>query len=110
MTDTPEAWETTGIDPRSATFPATAVVAGLPIWVFRVNDGFRGVQELCPHDQRSLENARIVGNATMVRCAFHNYTFELTNGSGVNCPGFRIAVYEIKEEDGTLLARVSNST
>jgi nitrite reductase/ring-hydroxylating ferredoxin subunit len=46
----------------------------------------------------------------MVRCAFHNYTFELTNGSGVNCPGFRIAVYEIKEEDGTLLARVSNST
>lgn len=101
MTD----WEALEIDPASATFPAKAAVAGLPIWVFRVNQGFRGVQERCPHEQQSLEDAHLVGNATMVRCAYHNYTFKLANGAGVNCPGFHIAVYRIKEEDGTLFAQ-----
>ena len=105
MSETLSAWEALEVDPNSATFPAKAAVAGAPIWVFRVNDGFRGVQEMCPHDQRSLGNARIVGDATMVRCTYHNYTFKLVNGLGVNCPGYRIAVYQIKEDDGTLFAQ-----
>lgn len=107
MNDAAAAWEVLDLEPQSATFPAKAVVAGQPIWVFRVNDGFRGVQELCPHDLRSLESARIVGDAKMVRCGYHNYTFKLANGAGVNCPGYRIAVYEIKEEDGRLFAQVA---
>jgi nitrite reductase/ring-hydroxylating ferredoxin subunit len=99
------AWERLQIDPRSATFPAAATVAGEPIWVFAVSDGFRGVAEMCPHERRSLGEARLVGDGKMVRCAYHNYTFKLANGSGVNCPGFRIAVYAIKEEDGALYAQ-----
>jgi nitrite reductase/ring-hydroxylating ferredoxin subunit len=99
------AWERLEIDPRSATFPAAASVGGAPIWVFAVNGGFRGVQEMCPHERRSLREARLVVDAKMVRCAYHNYTFKLTNGGGVNCPGFRIAVYEVKEEDGALYAQ-----
>jgi nitrite reductase/ring-hydroxylating ferredoxin subunit len=100
-----EGWERLEVDPRSAAFPAAASVAGTPIWVFAVGDGFRGVQEMCPHEQRSLGEARLVGDAKMVRCAYHNYTFKLANGSGVNCPGFRIAVYAIKEEGGALYAQ-----
>ena len=98
-------WEALEIDPQTAAFPARAVVAGLTIWVFRVNAGFRGVQEFCPHEQQSLAEAHIVGNAAMIRCAYHNYTFKLADGAGVNCPGFRIAVYAIKEEDGALFAQ-----
>lgn len=98
-------WERLEIDPHTATFPAPATVAGDPIWVFAVGDGFRGVQEMCPHERRSLSEARLVGDAKMVRCSYHNYTFKLSNGSGVNCPGFRIAVYAIKEEDGALFAQ-----
>jgi nitrite reductase/ring-hydroxylating ferredoxin subunit len=109
MTDPGTGWEALELDPRSATFPAKASVAGEPVWVFRIKDGFRGVQEFCPHDRRSLESAAIVGNATMVRCSFHNYTFKLSNGTGVNCPGFRIAVYAIKEEDGRLFAQAAST-
>jgi nitrite reductase/ring-hydroxylating ferredoxin subunit len=98
-------WERLEIDPRSATFPAAASVGGEPIWVFAVRDGFRGVQSMCPHEQRSLGDGRLVGDEKMLRCAYHNYTFKLANGVGVNCPGFRIAVYQIKEEDGTLFAQ-----
>lgn len=107
MTDPGTGWEALELDPQSATFPAKAIVAGEPVWVFRIKDGFRGVQEFCPHDRRSLESAAIVGNATMVRCSFHNYTFKLSNGAGVNCPGFRITVYAIKEEDGRLFAQAA---
>jgi nitrite reductase/ring-hydroxylating ferredoxin subunit len=41
----------------------------------------------------------------MIRCAQHNYTFKLSDGKGVNCPGFKIKVYEVKREDGALFAR-----
>jgi nitrite reductase/ring-hydroxylating ferredoxin subunit len=94
-----------GIDPQATTFPAAATFDGEPIWIFQTGLGLRGVSELCPHDNRSLGTARIVGNASMIRCSHHNYTFKLMNGMGVNCPGYRIAVYEVKEENRVLLAR-----
>jgi len=102
--DSPAAWEPLAIDPAHAQFPARAVCGGQPIWVLRTNDGFRGIQETCPHDGRPLESATIVGNGAMVRCIYHNYTFKLSSGAGVNCPGFRIAVYDIREHDGQLFA------
>lgn len=108
MSEAAADWEALEVDVQSATFPAAAVAGGVPIWVFRVADGFRGVQEFCPHEQRSLGAARIVGEATMVRCAYHNYTFKLADGRGVNCPGFRIAVYDVKEEDGRLFVRAAS--
>jgi nitrite reductase/ring-hydroxylating ferredoxin subunit len=105
MSEPAPEWEALELDPGSATFPARAFVAGQPIWVFRLHDAYRGVQDMCPHERRSLGEARIVGGESMVRCAFHNYTFKLANGVGVNCPGFRIAVYQIKEEGGKLFAQ-----
>ena len=44
----------------------------------------------------------------MVRCPLHVFTFKLSDGKGVNCPGFKLTVYEIKEEDGKFFGRVAN--
>jgi nitrite reductase/ring-hydroxylating ferredoxin subunit len=98
-------WERLNVDPTVATFPVQAVCGGKPIWIFQIGDGFRGVQDTCPHVERSLGAARIVGDGKMVRCSFHNYTFKLDNGAGVNCPGYRIAVYDVREHDSTLFAQ-----
>ncbi len=98
-------WKVLDVDPETATFPLAVRFEDEPIWVHRTPDGFRGVQETCPHEHRTLGTARIVGNGSMIRCGYHNYTFKLMNGAGVNCPGYRIAVYEIKEQNRTLLAR-----
>jgi nitrite reductase/ring-hydroxylating ferredoxin subunit len=100
-------WEKLAIDPAAAAFPAPAHVAGVPMWVFRIGAGFRGVQEMCPHERQSLGEASLAGGEKMIRCAYHNYTFKLADGKGVNCPGFSIAIYEIKEEAGRLFARPS---
>jgi nitrite reductase/ring-hydroxylating ferredoxin subunit len=94
-----------GIDVDGA-FPARAKLAGEGILVFRTPTGFRGVERTCPHLKSTLIDATLVGNGAMIRCAQHNYTFKLADGKGVNCPGFRLKVYEVKSEDGSLVARV----
>ena len=94
-----------GLDPVSSSFPARARVDGEGILIFRTKTGFRGVQRACPHLNSSLMDAQLIGNDTMIRCRQHVYTFRLSDGRGVNCPGFSIRVFEIKDEAGTLYAR-----
>lgn len=103
-TDT--AWQALdGLDPAAASFPARARVDGQGILIFKVKDGFRGVQRSCPHLNASLMDAELVGNGAMLRCRQHVFTFRLSDGRGVNCPGFSVTVYEVREEAGALYAR-----
>ena len=94
-----------GLHPETSTFPARARMDGEGILIFKTSTGFRGVQRACPHLQASFLDAQVVGNGTMLRCAQHNYTFKFSDGKGVNCPGMRLKVYEVRVEDGALSAR-----
>ena len=94
-----------GLDPVAGTFPARARVDGEGILIFRTRTGFRGVQRSCPHLNSTLMDAELVGNDTMIRCRQHVFTFRLSDGRGVNCPGFSVRVFEVKDEAGTLYAR-----
>ena len=78
---------------------------GEGILIFRTRTGFRGVQRSCPHLKSTLMDAELVGNDTMIRCRQHVFTFRLSDGRGVNCPGFSVRVFEVKDEAGTLYAR-----
>jgi nitrite reductase/ring-hydroxylating ferredoxin subunit len=94
-----------GIDPVTGTFPARVRVDGEGILIFRTRTGFRGIQRSCPHLNSTLIDAELIANDTMIRCRQHVFTFRLSDGRGVNCPGFSVRVFEIKEEAGTLYAR-----
>lgn len=98
-----------GVDPDAGAFPARASVDGKTIVVFRTDDGFRGVQRNCPHQHASLADAFLVGDGRMVRCALHGYTFRLNDGKGVNCPGYKVEIYEIAREGDRLLGRAATS-
>jgi toluene monooxygenase system ferredoxin subunit len=78
---------------------------GDPILIFFTGREARGVQSTCPHAERSLEWATLSHDGSVLRCPFHGWTFRLSDGIGVNCPYERIAVYEIKDEDGVRYAR-----
>jgi nitrite reductase/ring-hydroxylating ferredoxin subunit len=94
------------VHPTTSTFPVRAKAGSEPILVFAIGNGtFRGVQRACPHLQESLSDAILMNNGAMLRCAKHNFIFKLADGKGVNCPGFRIKVFEIREEGDRLLAR-----
>ena len=97
-----------GLDMATAQFPARARLEGEGIVILRTKTGFRGVQRSCPHLQGTMMNAQLTADDTMVRCTLHVFTFRLSDGKGVNCPGFRLKVYEIKEESGALYGRAAN--
>jgi nitrite reductase/ring-hydroxylating ferredoxin subunit len=97
-----------GIRPGAAKFPARATFGGEGIVIFKTKTGYRGVQRSCPHMQATMMNAELTANDTMVRCPLHVFTFKLSDGKGVNCPGFKVKVYEVKEEDGALYGRLAN--
>lgn len=94
-----------GIDSDSATFPVRAKLGPEWIIVFRTAGGLRGTQRACPHQQASMLDALAMSGGTMLRCPRHNFIFRFTDGRGVNCPGFELAVYEIREDAGVLYGR-----
>ena len=94
-----------GVDPEGAGFPARAELGGERVVVFRVGDGFRAVQRHCPHQNTDFSRGLIVGDGAMIRCGLHAYTFKLADGNGVNCPGYRIAVYDVMRDGSRLLGR-----
>ena len=96
-----------GIDLATAKFPARATLNGEGIVVFKTRDGYRGTQRNCPHMQASLTLATLAANDSMVRCSLHIFTFRLSDGKGVNCPGFRIKVFEVRQEDSQLYGRAA---
>jgi nitrite reductase/ring-hydroxylating ferredoxin subunit len=107
MTERP--WQPlAGLRPDHTKYPARASMEGEGIVVFRTNSGYRGVQRACPHMKATMLNAELTANDTMVRCPLHVFTFKLSDGKGVNCPGFKVQVYEIKEENGMLYGRIAN--
>jgi nitrite reductase/ring-hydroxylating ferredoxin subunit len=97
-----------GLDPEATKYPARASFDGQGIVVFKTKTGFRGVQRSCPHMQATMLQAVLTAEDTMVRCHLHVFTFRLSDGKGVNCPGYRVKVYEIKEEGGVLYGRAAN--
>jgi nitrite reductase/ring-hydroxylating ferredoxin subunit len=97
-----------GIRADAPKFPARATFEGEGIVIFKTKTGYRGVQRSCPHMQATMMNAELTSNDTMVRCPLHVFTFKLSDGKGVNCPGFKVKVYEVKEEGGALYGRLAN--
>jgi nitrite reductase/ring-hydroxylating ferredoxin subunit len=105
----PGSWQLlAGLHPEATAYPARANIGGESIVIFRTRTGFRGVQRSCPHMQATMMNAELVANDTMIRCPLHVFTFRLSDGKGVNCPGFRVRIYEVKEESGALYGRTAN--
>jgi len=97
------------LDPKTAQFPARAKYAAEGIVIFRSGDAFFGVQRTCPHQGGNMMEAVLQGNGALIRCTRHNYVFRTANGNPVNCPGFRLKVFEVKQEDGRLLVRPAPS-
>jgi nitrite reductase/ring-hydroxylating ferredoxin subunit len=93
------------VDPMSAEFPLRARCGDEAILVLRIGDGFRGFERSCPHQKRPLNDAILQGGGKMIRCRWHSYVFRLSDGKAVNCPGYRLRVFDVKEENGALFAR-----
>ena len=95
-----------GIDVETSEFPVRARVAGESIVVFQTANGFRGVERQCPHQKMPLHDAVLQG-ANLLRCRWHSYVYRLSDGKGVNCPGYTLKVFEVRQEGNALYARAA---
>ena len=98
-----------GLDPAASEFPARAKCADEGIVVFKTDQRFFGVQRACPHQGGNMMQAALQGSGALIRCTRHNYVFRTANGNPVNCPGFRLKMFDLKEEGGRLYVRPSPS-
>ena len=88
-------------------FPQRAKWGNEWMIVVRTATGLHGIERACPHQQATMMEAAEMGAGTMLRCPRHNYVFRLSDGRGVNCPGYRLIVYQIREDAGVLYAKRS---
>jgi nitrite reductase/ring-hydroxylating ferredoxin subunit len=54
----------------------------------------------CPHEGAPLERGQVWEK--MIRCGQHAFTFDLETGEGLNCPGYSIERYDVREQDGKI--------
>lgn len=96
--------ELSGIKPGTE-WPTRAKLGPESIIVVKTESGLRGIERTCPHQKATMIDSTVMAGGGMIRCLQHSYIFRLTDGRGVNCPGFRLRVFEIREEGGAYFGR-----
>jgi nitrite reductase/ring-hydroxylating ferredoxin subunit len=87
-------------------FPLRVKIGDETIVIHRTKAGFRAVDRGCPHQGASWTQGDLIMNESMIKCPLHAFTFRLSDGKGVNCPGVRIKVCDVRETDGLLYVRI----
>jgi nitrite reductase/ring-hydroxylating ferredoxin subunit len=71
--------------------------------VFHVDGRVLAVDDACPHHGASLADGPVRG--TIVRCPWHDWSFDLATGRCFNAP-VTLATHAVEEVDGTLVVHV----
>jgi nitrite reductase/ring-hydroxylating ferredoxin subunit len=78
---------------------------GKDILILRCSGIVYAIQRRCPHEGAPLERGNVWNK--MIRCGQHAFTFDLETGEGLNCPGYKIERYTVKEEDGKIFLHIN---
>lgn len=78
-------------------------VDGRPVMLIHAAGGtFRAIENLCSHEKKSFEGARIRGGKKIV-CPHHGANFDLETGKALNPPAvLPITIFPVKVEDGDI--------
>ncbi|MCA8951296.1 MAG: Rieske (2Fe-2S) protein [Planctomycetes bacterium] len=79
---------------------ATVVAAGRRIALFRVGDGYRALDNPCPHAGAALADGTLLDGK--VACFLHCWEFDLETGACDVGPEWNVRVYPVRERDGRL--------
>jgi nitrite reductase/ring-hydroxylating ferredoxin subunit len=81
--------------------PRTVVVDGREIALFNVGGTIYALENSCPHQGAPLADGWLAG--TTVTCTWHAWCFNLTDGTMTLGAFARVAAFDVKVEDGTVL-------
>ncbi len=87
------------------------------IGVFRIESGYYGIVNYCPHEGAELCKGRLTGTniptdkvsnyewgcqGRILRCPWHKWEFDLITGQHLADPSFRARTYRVIESEGQL--------
>jgi nitrite reductase (NADH) small subunit len=78
-------------------------VGHIQIAVFRLRDGLRATQALCPHAGGPLADGQ--ADPAKIVCPLHSYAYSVHDGTCLNGP-YTIRTYPAREEDGDIVVDV----
>ena len=81
-------------------------VSGRTLAVFNVDGQFYATDNDCPHRGGPLGEGDL--EATIVRCPWHAWRWDVTTGANVNNPAVKIACYAVTVEGGAILVDVGS--
>lgn len=79
-------------------------VGGVPLVVFKTDDGYRVMANVCPHAGLPLGDGERRGDT--ITCPYHGYTYSIRNGADLDDPEFGqpATMYPVRIEGKTLQA------
>ncbi|MDR4495280.1 MAG: Rieske (2Fe-2S) protein [Nitrospirales bacterium] len=72
-------------------------IAGKSIAIFRVQDRFYAINNICPHQGASLGKGKLKGY--IVSCPLHDQQFDVRSGFGPDGGGYCVVRYDVKIHD-----------
>lgn len=78
-------------------------VDGIRIIVTNYGEGFRAIPPICPHMEEPLDESGVVANCVLT-CTKHLWAWDLRNLDLIGETEKELKTYEVKQEDGRLLA------
>jgi nitrite reductase/ring-hydroxylating ferredoxin subunit len=80
-------------------------VADKEVAIFNVDGAVYAMEDSCLHKGASLGTGKLEGN--VVTCRAHGWRYDVTTGSTMNVPGYGVASYPAKIENGKILIAVA---
>jgi toluene monooxygenase system ferredoxin subunit len=96
---------------KAAEVPENAVrqfdVDGISVVVVNYGEGFRAIPPICPHMEEPLAESGVVARCVLT-CTKHLWAWDLRTLKKQGETERPLKTYEIKQEDGILLANIEN--
>ncbi len=73
---------------------------GLSVLLCRVGDKVYALDGVCPHRGAQLSTGTLEG--TTIRCPWHDWEFDCTDGCGLTNPQSELQHYPVSERDGQI--------
>lgn len=95
-------------------------VSNIPIGVFRLDDGFHALLNICPHKGASLCEGPICGTTKqtdtnafiydrpggIVRCAWHGWEFDIRSGEFLVDPKIKTRRFDVTVDDDDIYVHI----
>jgi nitrite reductase (NADH) small subunit len=87
---------------------ATSVVlGGTNVALFNIDGTFHAIENKCAHRAGPLAEGFVSGK--VVFCPWHDWQYDVTNGSCLNAPGFQVRSFSVSVVDGDVLVEVTGA-